>query len=443
MSPPAASAQRSTLGSPPVLALYMDNTKGSKGPGYTIHVENLTYSKLNVTLNFSKSTNLTVAGAKWGAGMAVTSRIDPGKGPTPFAALDPKAPKKKFGVSYQASWIEAAPDPREVANERSQRGATVVKRIANQKALEKTLKSPDPDSLRAALTQPNVVQRFYVDTSFPPLGRSVGMPNAEARTCWRRPEEFEGHAAKFHVFADDGIDASDIAQGELGNCWFMCSLAALTEFPECIDALFTTQWQRPRVAGNASSANAPVADTQGMYGLRFCIHGEWLSVTIDDHFPCKPDERAGPIFSQSHGPELWVLLVEKAYAKLQGSYYACRLGSPHEALVDLTGAPVIKRNFKDGDTSFSDFLTWDRNDCLMSASTPGVDQQTECGSRGGSGLVPGHAYTVIRAHVVQMGRYKGSEILQVRNPWGSFEWSGKVSHARREQCAGISLSPDH
>ena len=36
-----------------------------------------------------------------------------------------------------------------------------------------------------------------------------------------------------------------------------------------------------------------------------------------------------------------MLLVEKAYAKLQGSYYNCRLGDPGDGLLDLTGAPCI------------------------------------------------------------------------------------------------------
>jgi len=35
---------------------------------------------------------------------------------------------------------------------------------------------------------------------------------------------------------------------------------------------------------------------------------------------------------------IWVLLVEKAYAKLKGSYYNCRLGDPADGLLDLTGA---------------------------------------------------------------------------------------------------------
>jgi calpain-15 len=46
-----------------------------------------------------------------------------------------------------------------------------------------------------------------------------------------------------------------------------------------------------------------------------------------------------PIFSKSRNKEMWVLLLEKAYAKMYGSYIKLENGIAMEALRDLTGTP--------------------------------------------------------------------------------------------------------
>jgi hypothetical protein len=55
--------------------------------------------------------------------------------------------------------------------------------------------------------------------------------------------------------------------------------------------------------------------------------------------------------TQANGPELWVALLEKAWAKINTSYDNIDGGFAFESLHDLTGAPVkifsiekVKRN---------------------------------------------------------------------------------------------------
>lgn len=55
-----------------------------------------------------------------------------------------------------------------------------------------------------------------------------------------------------------------------------------------------------------------------MYRVKFCKNGVWVTVTVDDYFPCYPEGE--PLFARAHGNELWVMLLEKAYAKLHGNY---------------------------------------------------------------------------------------------------------------------------
>ena len=68
-------------------------------------------------------------------------------------------------------------------------------------------------------------------------------------------------------------------------------------------------------------------------------------------------------------------------------------------------------------------LIFDKQGYLLSASTPGEDRWTELGgpSKKG-GLVPGHAYSVI-----QIKEALGHQLVNIRNPWGSFEWDGDWS----------------
>ena len=69
-------------------------------------------------------------------------------------------------------------------------------------------------------------------------------------------------------------------------------------------------------------------------------------MTIDDYLPCSL-ENGQPLYSS----EMWVSLLEKAYAKMHGGYFNLDKinKSPFEALSDFTGLPVtlyeLKPNF--------------------------------------------------------------------------------------------------
>lgn len=60
----------------------------------------------------------------------------------------------------------------------------------------------------------------------------------------------------------------------------------------------------------------------------------------------------------------------------------------------------------------------------MAGGTPGDDVYSSKGYRPeeSKGLIAGHAYSVIIAKEV-----KGLKLLNIRNPWGTFEWGGDWS----------------
>ena len=258
----------------------------------------------------------------------------------------------------------------------------------------------------------------FLDPSFPPTDTSLYDLESEEeypldeKPVWKRPKEFMENPELYH----NGIDPNDINQGALGNCWFMASIASVAEIPALIKRLFITKEY----------------NEEGIYQMKLCKNGEWVKVTVDDYFPCYID--GGPMFCNSTGDELWVLLLEKAYAKLHGNYCQLRGGWEHHGMQDLTGCPTRYISFPedkedlDEIKEFSDDL-WEKLDYadsrgwVMCAGTDGVDEFTEGdGPSDSHGIVPGHAYSVIDAR-----EREGVKLVHIRNPWGEFEWGGAWS----------------
>lgn len=165
--------------------------------------------------------------------------------------------------------------------------------------------------------------------------------------------------------------------------------------------------------------------------MRLCKNGEWQEVIVDDYFPCYPN--GGPIFSKCGLNEMWVLLLEKAYAKLHGGYKNLTGGAPFEGLADLTGCPTTSFNLKDDKVrhmidsgKFWDLVTHFQDECyLLTGSTAPQDMWTEQGTPAPGmdrGMMPGHSYTVLQAKEA-----KGQKLIQLRSPFGRLNWRGDWS----------------
>ena len=249
----------------------------------------------------------------------------------------------------------------------------------------------------------------YIDPYFPPSEFSlygVSPHRLSEKVVWLRPKEFL--KGKVEVF-QGGIENSDIQQGELGDCWLMCSLCALASKPLYITKLFQN----------------PEYNEQNLYRLRICKDGEWQNVTIDDYIPCSAISKQ-PVFSKNNGNELWVIILEKAYAKLHGSYLALKGGMAQESFEDLTGCPAFTYYFNkiqdqvDSGEFWAKLLQWNATSQCMLAATSSKASES-------AGIVASHYYTII-----SLGEHKGVKLLNLRNPWGSFEWKGPWSDNSRE-----------
>uniref|UniRef100_A0A2K5HLM4 Calpain 9 n=1 Tax=Colobus angolensis palliatus TaxID=336983 RepID=A0A2K5HLM4_COLAP len=124
----------------------------------------------------------------------------------------------------------------------------------------------------------------------------------------------------------------------------------------------------------------------------FWQHSEWLDVVIDDRLPTFRD-RLVFLHSADHN-EFWSALLEKAYAKLNGSYEALKGGSAIEAMEDFTGGVAETFQMKEAPENFYEILekALKRGSLLGCFIDTGSAAESE--ARTPFGLIKGHAYSV-------------------------------------------------
>lgn len=85
-----------------------------------------------------------------------------------------------------------------------------------------------------------------------------------------------------------------------------------------------------------------------LYTCRFYVDGDWVEVLTDTRLPCCRDDNTGymaPAYARSiKSSDMWIPLVEKAYAKAVGCYESIIKIKAHEVLLHLTGGSVQQVN---------------------------------------------------------------------------------------------------
>jgi hypothetical protein len=196
----------------------------------------------------------------------------------------------------------------------------------------------------------------------------------------------------------------------------------------------------------------------GAYAVRLCVDGLWRTTIVDDTFPAFVQRGYVPqlLFSKSKRQQLWVPLIEKAFAKLMGSYANIESGRLVEALGLLTGAPCEDLDLRDdGKSSESgvveeererEELLWAK---VISYESAGFLMGASCSSRGkrgedsrahreraeaaeAMGLITDHAYSLLAVMTVGSTR-----LVKLRNPWGRGEWRGDFSPGHHSWTAEL------
>jgi len=175
---------------------------------------------------------------------------------------------------------------------------------------------------------------LYYDPTKPPSTKNLQAP-AVSDVVWLRPEEMFGVGTPKLFWSDGskdirgldmkGVAPTDVVQGALDDRWLLSALSMTARTPTVLAQVFKCIEYGPSL---------------GLFVIQFFKNGNWVPVIVDNRIPCHksgPNARR-PIFSQCKNTnEYWVMIVEKAYAKLHGCYEALSGGEIEYALKDLTG----------------------------------------------------------------------------------------------------------
>lgn len=148
---------------------------------------------------------------------------------------------------------------------------------------------------------------YNYDPFFPPSLKSLGN-DIKLKIEWKKLTDFK------NIILFDGFDTCEPIQGKLGNCYLVAFFISLTKFQNIIQNIFISKY------------------LDNFIYFKVYIDNKIHEIFIDDYIPCIRDSNneLKPAFCQLINNECWMIVLEKVWAKIMGSYSNTISGWPYE-----------------------------------------------------------------------------------------------------------------
>ena len=244
----------------------------------------------------------------------------------------------------------------------------------------------------------------------------IGLPEKKGRYTWKRLSELYD-LKQLNVIKDSRDLSEDVVQGELGDGYFLSALAALADNPERIKKL---------IPKNKTS-------DKGVYECDVYLHGDPTPVVIDDYVPVVEGGEE-PAFAGVNPDtnNIWPLLLEKAWAKCNMSYEDIVTGNSAEAFEFLSPAPFDTYYHNADNNKLFDIIENAVNNGYIVTCDITLTNDTNLDYLSKMGLVTNHAYTVIDTAKLKNPNGTVTNLLKIKNLWGTNEWLGDWSDGSKK-----------
>ena len=231
----------------------------------------------------------------------------------------------------------------------------------------------------------------------------------ENKIVWKRASEIFNNQ-EYTLFSSD-LNYNSIIQGSIGNCYFLSIICSLTKYPSFIYQLFNTSYISP----------------DGYYEIKLKINDVIHIISLDDYFPYNLKTNM-PLFCKSYKNEIWVMLLEKALAKVKGSYLEIDDGSPIDILDYFLISSLIERDilydtyYITNDNKYDiwenimDKINNNKKLMMICLSKENLNNKKKLSNLYYS-IVEKHYYNILEIFENTEGG-KDEKLLRIRNPWG-------------------------